>query len=193
VLQMFAFSNCAVIVRHWFEITLSDASMEHGARIEVRDRPRHPHRGSESAAQLITVDRPLWRADLFDKLAGPPGNYSAAHYHPHFAGDEPFSRNWDQALTADPWSWLGEQLASLGAAAGDEPWPLHPADAADLCRYADQVVAAARGFAPELCRSAEQCYQLTQDARDTVQIMIKYLERPDLLDREWVSPWTTTE
>ena len=51
------------------------------------------------------------------------------------------------------------------------------------------MVAAARGFAPELCHSAEQCYQLTQDARDTVQVMIKYLERPDLLDRDWVSPW----
>ena len=109
----------------------------------------------------------------------PPGNYSVAHYHPQFAGDEPSSRNWDQALTADPWAWLAAQLASLGGAGGDEPWPLSPADAADLNRYADQVVAAARGFAPELCHSAEQCYQLTQDARDTVQVMIKYLERPE--------------
>jgi len=190
VLQMFAFSNCAVIARHWFEINLGDASMEHGARVEVRERPRPPHRGSESAAQLIAADRPLWRADLFDRLDGPPGNYSVAHYHPQFAGDEPSGRNWDQALTADPWAWLGAQLASFGGAGGDEPWPLSPADAADLSRYADQVVAAARGFAPELCHSAEQCYQLTQDARDTVQVMIKYLERPGLLDRDWVSPWT---
>ncbi len=192
MLQMFAFSRCAVIVRHWFEIDLGDASLEHGARVELRELSPHPHRGSESAAQLITADKPLWRADLFDRLADQPGSFSAAHYHPHFTGDEPSSRTWDPALTADPWGWLGEQVASLGSAAGDEPWPLVPADAQDLSRYADPVVTAARGFAPELCRSAAQCFQLTQDARETVQIMIKYLERPDLLDRAWVTPWTTT-
>jgi hypothetical protein len=192
VLQMFAFSNCAVTVRHWFEISLGDASMEHGARVEVRELPPHPHRGSESAAQLITADRPLWRADLFDRLAEQPGNFSAAHYHPHFTGDEPSSRMWDQALTADPWGWLSEQMASLGSAAGDEPWPLDAADAVDVPRYADQVVAAARGFAPELCHSAAQCFQLTQDAQETVRIMVGCLERPELLDQAWVKPWTTT-
>lgn len=192
MLQMFAFSNCAVIVRHWFEVSLGNASMEHGARVEVRELPPHPHRGSESAAQLITADRPLWRADLFDRLAEHPGNLSAAHYHPRFTGDEPSSRMWDQALTADPWGWLGEQVASLGSAAGDEPWPLDAADAQDLGRYADQVVAAARGFAPELCHSAEQCFQLTRDARETVRLMVDYLERPDLLDQAWVRPWLTT-
>ena len=173
----------------------------------VRDQPRRcvdgargPGRGKGTAAAPAPRQRvgrsaghrgrPLWRADLFDRLDGAPGNYAVAHYHPQFAGDEPSGRNWDQALTADPWAWLAAQLASLGGAGGDEPWPLSPEDAADLNRYADEVVAAARGFAPELCHSAEQCYQLTQDARDTVQVMIKYLERPELLDRDWVSPWT---
>ena len=33
--QILALSRCAVIVRHWFEINLDDASMEHGARIET--------------------------------------------------------------------------------------------------------------------------------------------------------------
>jgi hypothetical protein len=134
----------------------------------------------------------LWRADLFDRLAGQPGNFSAAHYHPHFTGDEPSSRMWDPALTADPWGWLGEQVASLGSAAGDEPWPLDAADAVDVTRYADQVVAAARGFAPELCHSAAQCFQLTQDVQETVRLMVGHLERPELLDRAWVTPWTTT-
>lgn len=68
MLHMFAFSRCAILVRHWFEIDLADASMEHGARIEVRELVLRPHRGSESAAQLVTADRPLWRADLFDRL-----------------------------------------------------------------------------------------------------------------------------
>ena len=93
-------SRTAVVVRHWFEIDLEDASMEHGARIELRELAAQPHRGSESAAQLITLDRPLWRADLFDRLDGRPGNFGAAHYHPEFSGNEPCPRVWDPELTA---------------------------------------------------------------------------------------------
>jgi hypothetical protein len=191
MLQMFAFSRSAVVVRHWFEIDLDDASMEHGARVELRELARQPHRGSESAAQPITADRPLWRADLFDRLGDPPGTFAVAHYHPSFTGAEPSPRNWDPALSTDPWHWLAGQLDSLGRAAGGDAWPLDPADAADLPRYTEQVVAAARGFAPGRCRSAAHCYQLTQDVRDAVLLMIKYLKRPGLLDTAWVLPWTS--
>jgi hypothetical protein len=63
------------VARHWFEVDLDDASIEHGARMELRVLAGRPHRGNESAAQLITADRPLWRADVFDRLgkssAGP--------------------------------------------------------------------------------------------------------------------------
>jgi hypothetical protein len=187
---MFAFSGCAVIVRHWFEIDLTDASMEHGARVEVRELASHPRRGSESAAQLITADRPLWRADLFDRLADKPGTFAAAHYHPNFSGDEPSDRTWDQALTADPWGWLGDRIVGLGAGPAKEQWHLDAADALDLPRYADQIVSAARSLGPDKCRSAAQCFQLTQDVRDTVRLMIDYLERPELLDAAWVKPWT---
>ena len=101
--HILALSRSAVVIRHWFEINLDDASMEHGARIEIRELAPHPHRGSESASQLTTVDRPLWRADLFDRLADPPGSFSAAHYHPRFSGNEPSGRFWDAALTAPAW------------------------------------------------------------------------------------------
>ena len=107
-------SGVAVVVRHWFEIDLEDASMEHGARIELRELAAHPRRGSESAAQVITLDRPLWRADLFDRLADAPGTFGVAHYHPEFSGHEPCPRVWDPALTASPWRWLRDQFASLG-------------------------------------------------------------------------------
>jgi hypothetical protein len=189
---MFAFSSCAVIVRHWFEIDLTDASMEHGARVEVRELASYPHRGSESAAQLIAADRPLWRADLFDRLSDNPGSFAAAHYHPTFSDNEPSDRTWDQALSADPWSWLGDRIASLGAGAGasDERWHLDAADALEVPRYADQIVSAARSLGPDKCRSATQCFQLTQDVRDAVRLMIGYLERPELLDVTWVAPWT---
>src|ERR1700730_17977394 len=72
VQHILALSRAAVTIRHWFDINLDDASMEHGARIEIRELPHHPHRGSESASQLTTVDRPLWRAHLFGRPPGPP-------------------------------------------------------------------------------------------------------------------------
>ena len=35
--HLLALSRSAVTIRHWFEINLDDASMEHGARIEIRE------------------------------------------------------------------------------------------------------------------------------------------------------------
>ena len=182
-------SRTAVVVRHWFEIDLEDASMEHGARIELRELTAHPRRGSESAAQLITLDRPLWRADLFDRLADAPGSFGAAHYHPEFSGNEPCPRVWDPELTARPWPWLRDQFAHPGAARGNGRWQLEPTDAAELGALADVIVTLAKQVAPDRCRSAPECYQLTRDARESVQLMIKSLRQPDRLDQEWVSSW----
>jgi hypothetical protein len=185
VQQILALSRCAVIARHWFEIDLDDASMEHGARIELRELVPRQHRGSESASQMVTADRPLWRADLFDRLGDPPGSYGVAHYHPGFSGNEPCSRAWDAMLTASPWDWLHDQVASAGAGA----WPLDPEDASSLSGLADTVVPMARQFAPESCGSAAECFRLTRDVRESVQLMMAYLRRPDLLDEAWVAPW----
>jgi hypothetical protein len=189
VQHILALSRSAVIIRHWFEIDLDDASMEHGARIEIRELVRHPHRGSESASQLTTVDRPLWRADLFDRLADPPGSFSVAHFHPQFNGNEPSARCWDAVLSADPWTWLGDQIASLGAAAGGASWPVDPGDAAELPGLASEVVATARRFGPAECRSAGECYQLTRDVQSAVQLMIATLRAPGNLDRDRAAPW----
>ena len=187
--HLVALSRCSVIVRHWFEIDLGDCSLEHGARIELRELSPQAHRGSESAAQVIAADRPLWRADLFDRVGKDSGNFGAGHYHPYFNGNEPCRRVWDPALTADPWRWLGDQFASLGGASGQEPWPLDPDDASELPGLADQVVALARPFSPHRCGSASECFRLTRDVREAVQLMIDTLRRPDLLDVTRVSPW----
>lgn len=187
--QILALSRCAVIARHWFEIDLDDASMEHGARIELRELMPQQHRGSESAAQVVTADRPLWRAGLFDRVGDPPGSYGVAHFHPGFSGNEPCPRDWDAVLTASPWDWLSDQVASTGAASGRGAWPLDPEDASELSDLADIVVAMARQFAPESCGSAAGCFQLTRDVRESVQLMMAYLSRPDLLDEDWVAPW----
>jgi len=190
VLHIVALSRCAVTVRHWFEVSLTDSSLEHGARVELRELAPQPHRGSESAAQVITADRPLWRADLFDRLPDDgQGVLRAAHFHPWFNGSEPCRRAWDPALTADPWGWLGDQLAGLAAAAGAPSWTLDPGDASDLAGLADHVVTLARRFSPHRCGSAPECFRLTRDVRDTVRLMIDSLQQPGLLDLAWVSPW----
>jgi hypothetical protein len=189
VQYILALSRSAVMIRHWFEINLDDASMEHGVRIEIRELVSHPHRGSESASQLTTVDRPLWRADLFDRLADPPGSFSAAHFHPRFDGNEPCDRHWDAALTADPWTWLGDQITSLGATAGGAGWPIDPADAAELPGLAGSVVATARRLGPAECRSPAECFQRTRDVQDAVQLMIATMRAPEHLDRDRAAPW----
>jgi hypothetical protein len=193
VQHILALSQSAVIVRHWFEIDLNDASMEHGVRIELRELAARPHRGSESAAQLIAADRPLWRADLFDRLTDAPGSFGVAHYHPGFSGSEPSPRAWDPELTADPWRWLHGQIGGLGWGPGRQAWPLTPGDAAELTGLADAIVTLAQGLGPARCHSAAECFALTRDARESVQLMIRYLRRPDLLDVDWVSPWTAAE
>jgi hypothetical protein len=191
VQHILALSRCAVVLRHWFEIDLDDASMEHGARVELRLLAARPHRGSESAAQLITADRPLWRADLFDRLGDPPESFAVAHYHPEFSGHEPCPRIWDPELTASPWSWLADQITRLGVGPGRKPWPLEPADAAQLSGLAEVIVTMGRRFGPDRCGSASECFALTRDALESVQLMIEYLRRPDLLDADWVAPWAT--
>jgi len=189
VQHILTLTRVAVVVRHWFEIDLEDASMEHGARIELRELVPHPRRGSESAAQLITLDRPRWRADLFDRLADEPGTFGVAHYHPEFSGNEPCPRVWDPELTARPWPWLRDQFARLGAARPAERWEVDPADAAELSGLADAVVTLARQVAPDRCHSAAECFQLTRDARAAVQLMIGTVRQRDRLDTEWVKPW----
>jgi hypothetical protein len=189
VLHVLALSRSAVTIRHWFEVDLDDASMEHGARIEVRGLQEQEHRGSESASQLLTVDRVFWRADLFDRLFSDPGTFDAAHYHPRFEGNEPCARVWDPRLTADPWGWLGDQIAHLGASADQPGWPLDPGDAEDLRGLADEIVAIAQQFSPITCKTAAECFRQTRDVQDTVRLMIATLRDPSQLDADWLAPW----
>jgi hypothetical protein len=186
VQHVIALARTAVVIRHWFEIDLDDSSMEHGARIELRDLAVQPRRGSESAAQLVVVDRPVWRADLFDRLTDAPGSFGAAHYHPQFDGNEPCPREWSPHLTASPWEWLGSQFAQLGGGT----WQLDPADSRELSGLSAPIVALAQQFAPDRCQSAPACFELTRDVRDTVALMVAQLRRPDLLDAERVRLWT---
>jgi len=75
-----------------------------------------------------------------------------------------------------------DELASVGRPADTE-------DAAELPGLASAVVATAQQFGPARCRSAAECFQLTRDVEDTVQLMIATLRAPERLDRDRVAPW----
>lgn len=188
MLRAFVFNRTSVLVRHWFEIDLGDSSMEHGARVELRLLDVQPHRGTESAAQRFVVDRPVWRADLFDRLTGTPGAFEVAHHHPKFDGVEPCARAY---LDEAPWDWLPRQLADIGAVceAGGVPRAEVAEDVAEVRDHAAEIVAAAQAFAPTRCTSNDRCYRWTSDVAESVRLMIATTQSPHLLDREHTAPW----
>lgn len=110
MLQAFVFDHVAVLVGPWHEPA---DPPERGARIEVRLLDHESRRGSPSAAQRVVLDRPLFRADLFDQVDAEPGNLRSAHFHPHFDGVEPCDRIWTDAIEQDPSGWLAAELGDL--------------------------------------------------------------------------------
>lgn len=195
MLHAFVYNEVAVLVRHWFEVSLEDSHLEHGARIELRQRTPQPHRGTESAAQRIVADQPLWRADLFDRVDGVRGGFEAAHFHPRFLGVEPCERHWEDAVKAEPWVWLHERMSDVAGIVADSVPALNvsPADDEQIRADAPAIVIAAQSRAAMRCDSKEQCYAWTQDAAHSVHIMLTRLARPELLDRDRVSPWLETQ
>jgi hypothetical protein len=186
VRQAFLFSEVGILVRHWFEIDLDDSHLEHGARVEVRLLTDQPRRGTESAAQRIVLDQPVWRADLFDRLDGTHGAFEAAHFHPYFEGVEPCKRHWSDQVRTAPWDWLADQLSDLAGIvtlAGREL--RDPATESEQVRTASaEIVEAARRRAPTECRSKWQCHAWTRDAVTAVHVMLDRLATPNLLDRD---------
>jgi len=191
VLYSFVYSRVAVLVRHWFEIGLTDGVLEHGARLELRLLDPQPHRGTESAAQRFVIDRPVWRADLFDRLDRPAGSFSAAHFHPRFDGDEPSDRVFRDEITTDPWAWTVAQLSDLDAvaAAAGLPPDVVATDAADVREQAGLIADTARSLEASRCTSREQCFRWTRDVAGTVRIMAAGMTDPALLDRTAAAPW----
>ena len=191
MLYSFVYSRVAVLVRHWFEIGLTDGVLEHGARLELRLLAPQTHRGTESAAQRFVIDQPVWRADLFDRLDRPPGTFSAAHFHPRFDGDEPSDRVFRAELTADPWAWATAQLSDLKAVADAAGLPPDTVaeDARDVREQAALITETARTLAPTACRSRDDCFRMTRDVTETVRIMVDNLADPALLDPAAVRLW----
>jgi hypothetical protein len=150
----FVFDRVAVVVGPWWE---PGDPPERGARVELRFLSDEPHRGSESAAQRVVIDQPLFRADLFDQLDGPAGNLRAAHFHPGFDGVEPRDRHWPDGIREDPTGWLSAQL-------GDLPMLLARAGAGVVDSAAIETDAAAlRTALPEIVAAVEATWTIVRN------------------------------
>lgn len=187
--RIFTFDTVAVVVRHWFEVDLGDASMEHGTRVEICGLEPHPHEGTESAGQRLTLGFPFWRADLFDRLGSEPGAFDAAHYHPQFDGIEPSGRVWDDTLTAQPWEWLASALSDLAGTCAETGRTPSVHDVRGAKESADDVVAAGQSMAAPQCRTAADCHERTRDVTASVRLMVANLTAPERLDRERLALW----
>lgn len=115
---------------------------EQGVRLEVRLLDRGELQGSIYSARPIVIERPIWRADLFESVSN-PGSLDRAHHHPRFRGWEPGRRYFAPDMSADPLGWVGKRLAVLEElleGAGVERSEVDPSDAAELRAAAPEIV-----------------------------------------------------
>jgi hypothetical protein len=177
----FVAENVAVLVRHWYEIGTEDD--EHGTRVEIRRVTRPEHIGTESAAQPITLDLPLWRADIFDALDEPPGNLARAHFHPTFDGVEPIARHWDETLRSDWRSWLTAQLSDLSTTLADAPVvPDSIQDGAAIAAHLPVIVELAASMLGAQCDAQARCLAATVDTRHALRLMLDQFREPGATD-----------
>lgn len=145
MLYVFGFDRVGVVVGDLYFVDPAphkgQQGAEHGVRVELRSLGRGGSTGSIYAATPITVDRPVWRADLLQAVGGRP--FDRAHHHPAFTAWEPSERVFVRELSADPLRWLGARLADLDGLLADGQVPATtagPGDAAELRRAAPEIV-----------------------------------------------------
>jgi hypothetical protein len=150
MLYAFAFEHIGVVVGDLYfrdpNPGPGQEGAERGVRLEVRVFDRPPLNGSIYSAQPITIERPIWRADLLESVAGPVGSFDRTHHHPAFRGWEPSRRHFVKELSADPLGWLGARLSDL-------PALLAEADATDVD---DRDGDALRAAVPEIVAVVER-------------------------------------
>jgi hypothetical protein len=151
VLYAFGFERVGVVVGDLYFVDPNpregQEGAEHGVRLELRVLDRGELKGTIYSAQPIEVGQPIWRADLLESVTGRPGSFDRTHHHPRFTGWNPGSRVFAEELSADPFGWLGSQLADLDALLASAGVPAEvagPSDAEDLRRAAGEIVDAAR-------------------------------------------------
>jgi hypothetical protein len=144
----FGFETLGVVVGDMYfvdpEPLAGQETPERGVRLELRLAERAEPQGSIYAGVPITLGRPVWRVDLFGSTESPPGTLDRAHHHPRFNGWEPSRRHFVPELSADPLSWLADQLADPAAVldrAGIDADEVTEADKAGLAATGPQIVA----------------------------------------------------
>ena len=149
MLYAFGFDRIGVVVSDLYFLDPSPGEgqegAERGVRLEVRMLDPGEPMGSIYAARPITVDRPIWRGDLLESVAGPPGSFDRTHHHPAFDGWEPGRRVFVQELSADPLPWVAARLSDLDgllAEAGVDAGEVGADDAASLRDAVPDIVAA---------------------------------------------------
>jgi hypothetical protein len=191
MLKAYIYRHSALLVRHWFEVDPTDGTMEHGVRLEYRRLRDHPHRGTESAAQVFEIDTPLWRADLFDRLGTEKGSFSAGHYHPRFDGVEPCERVWDKAVQAAPWAWTLGQFEDMESTLREAAkWDaLLATDLEQLRSDGASIVDDAESLSAIHCHSNIECYRQTSDVAEIVRGVVAEVPANSKLDPQYIAPW----
>jgi len=151
VLYAFGFEQIGVVLSDLYFVDPNPGEgqegPERGVRLEVRMLDKGTLHGSIYSAQPIAVDRPIWRADLLESVAGPPGSFDRTHHHPAFTGWEPGRRHFVTELSADPIGWVGARLSDLDgllAEAQIPPGEVDPAEAGRLRAAVPEILDALR-------------------------------------------------
>ena len=167
MLYAFGFEHIGVVVSDLYFVdpnpSVGQEGPERGVRLEVRMLDRGALKGSIYSAQPIGVDRPIWRADLLESVAGPPGSFDRTHHHPAFNGWEPGRRHFVPELSADPLGWVGARLSDLPTLlveAEVDPATVSADDGEALRQAVPEILEAARRlldrvYAGELARAPQ--------------------------------------
>jgi hypothetical protein len=153
VLYAFGFERIGVVISDLYFVDPNphpgQEGAERGVRLEVRLLRQGELKGSIYSARPIEVGQPIWRADLLEAAAGPPGTLDRAHHHPAFDGWEPGKRVFDRNQTADPVRWVGDQLSDFDALldrAGQQSDETLAADGQRLRDCVPEIMATVRGL-----------------------------------------------
>jgi hypothetical protein len=153
VLHVFGFERVGVAVGDLYFVDPrpgpGQEGAERGVRLEVRWMESPPVEGSIYASRPIVLDRPIWRADLLESVAGGPGTWDRTHHHPKMYGWEPNTRQFDDAMSADPLAFVAGQLSDLPGlmrGAGMDPTAVPDRDVADLRAAAPEIVDTTRAL-----------------------------------------------
>ena len=181
MLYLFGFESIGVVVSDLYfvdpEPGPGQEGAERGVRLEVRMLERGELRGSIYSAQPIAVGRPIWRGDLLESVAGPPGSHDRTHHHPRFTGWEPGHRNFVEELSADPLGWVAQRLEDLDcllAEGGVSRSEIDPRDGDSLRAAVPEIVESVRKLLQGV-RSGEMAKPPAESAEEVVSARVGWL------------------